>query len=155
LGCQKKSNPQNFRTENKITEIKKAIDIDRTKHGKCNDSCNELLFCGHGCSQNCHKGNKCPPCKDKCAVLCEHTKKCSKSCLEPCAVCAKPCSWECKHRGKCNLSCGTPCYRLPCNEKCSKKLKCGHECAGVCGEICSFCVKCDPKREIKSQGKLI
>ena len=66
-------------------------------------------------------------------------------------------SWECIHQGRCELSCGVPCYRLPCNERCDKVLECGHNCAGVCGEICpskDFCVDCSPEK-VKNQGKLI
>jgi len=154
FGCQKLSEPQNFRNYNKTIEIIKAIRIERTKHGKCNSECNKLLFCGHKCEQICHK-DRCQPCTNKCTLLCEHIKTCSKDCSEPCTVCVKECSWECKHQGKCELSCGTPCYRLPCNERCDKILKCGHKCSGVCGEICpSFCANCAPKKK-KNQGKLI
>jgi hypothetical protein len=146
--------------ENKIVETKeeeteKIIPIERTQHGKCRIACDKLLFCGHICKQYCyrHEESECPPCEDRCTALCEHTT-CIKNCLEPCAVCAEKCLWECKHQGKCELSCGAPCYRLPCNERCDKKLECGHKCAGVCGEICPskvFCVDCAPKN-VKSQG---
>ncbi|CAB5387849.1 unnamed protein product [Rhizophagus irregularis] len=121
--------------------------IERTQHGKCQTVCDKLLFCGHKCKSHCHKGKECPPCKDDCTVICEHAS-CNKRCLEPCAVCAEKCSWECEHQGKCELSCGFPCYRLPCNERCDKILECGHNCAGVCGEICpskDFCVDCAPE----------
>ncbi|PKC70238.1 hypothetical protein RhiirA1_502071 [Rhizophagus irregularis] len=125
--CQERTISQNFGYENEI--------IERTDHGKCKTKCNKLLYCGHRCKQYCHKG-ECRPCNDKCVISCEHTKKvCNKNCLEPCAVCAEQCSWECEH-GKCDLSCGIPCDRLPCNERCDKKVKCGHKCAGICGETC-------------------
>ncbi|GBC00890.1 hypothetical protein RclHR1_00400004 [Rhizophagus clarus] len=151
FGCQKRSSPQNFRHKDRRTEIIKATSIIRTKHQKCRVMCKTLLNCGHTCKQDCHRG-ECQPCDDKCAVSCEHTKKvCNKDCSEPCVVCSKQCSWECKHQGKCELSCGIPCDRLPCNERCDKKVKCGHMCAGICGEICPpFCAKCAPK-EFKNQ----
>ncbi|GBC46709.1 uncharacterized protein OCT59_017758 [Rhizophagus irregularis] len=126
--------------------------IERTQHGKCQTACGKFLFCGHKCKSHCHKGKECPPCKDNCTVICEHTS-CNKRCLEPCAVCAENCSWECEHQGRCELSCGVPCYRLPCNERCNKILECGHNCAGVCGEICpskDFCVDC-ASEEVKNQ----
>ncbi|RIA80711.1 hypothetical protein C1645_866307 [Glomus cerebriforme] len=125
----------------------------RKPHGKCKNTCNSLLFCGDLCKQICHEGYECQPCKNRCTVLCEHKKSCRKNCLEPCSVCAEKCSWECKHQGRCELSCGVPCSRLPCNERCDKKLKCGHRCAGVCGEICpskDFCVEC-ARENVKNQ----
>ncbi|RIA89999.1 hypothetical protein C1645_805971 [Glomus cerebriforme] len=124
------------------------IPIERTRHGKCKGTCNKLLFCGHLCREICHEGGECPPCRNRCAISCEH-KTCRKRCIEPCAVCPEKCLWECKHRGKCELSCGVPCSRLPCNVRCDKKLECGHRCAGVCGEICpskDFCVECAPEK---------
>ncbi|CAB4477601.1 unnamed protein product [Rhizophagus irregularis] len=153
LGCQRRSMSQNFIFKDKKLEIKEAILIRRTRHQKCKITCKKLLYCGHMCKEDCHMGECRRSCNDKCAVSCEHTKKaCNKECSEPCAVCAKQCSWECKHKGKCELSCGIPCDRLPCNERCDKKLRCGHTCAGVCGEICPPCAnaKCAPK-EVKNQ----
>ncbi|RGB37021.1 hypothetical protein C1646_652342, partial [Rhizophagus diaphanus] len=128
------------------------LPIERTQHGKCQNVCDRLLFCGHICKSSCHEGNECPPCKNDCTVICKHTS-CHKPCLEPCAVCAEKCLWECIHQGRCELSCGAPCYRLPCNERCNKVLECGHDCAGVCDEICpskDFCLECAPEK-VKSQ----
>ncbi|GES84016.1 P-loop containing nucleoside triphosphate hydrolase protein [Rhizophagus clarus] len=143
--CQKGPIPWNSRHGNRI--------VERTNHEKCKAKCNKSLCFGHMCEQLCHEG-ECQPCKNKCAISCEHTKKtCNKDCLEPCAVCAEKCSWECKHQGRCELSCGIPCDRLPCNERCNKLAKCGHVCAGICGEICpSYCAdaNCAPKK-IKDQ----
>jgi hypothetical protein len=72
--------------ENKISEIKEKTDtiipIERTQHGECKHVCEKSLFCGHICKQYCHhhEENECPPCEDKCTVLCKHTT-CNKSCL--------------------------------------------------------------------------
>ncbi|CAG8591908.1 3194_t:CDS:10 [Funneliformis mosseae] len=148
--CQKLSAPQDKPEDEEQTEG--IIPIERTKHGKCRQLCKRVLFCGHTCGQPCHDGTLCSPCNNKCTVLCEHTS-CNVKCLEPCSVCAEKCSWECEHQGNCELSCGAPCYRLPCNEKCNKKLKCGHKCVGVCGDICpskDYCAICAPEN-IKSQ----
>ncbi|GBC01063.1 hypothetical protein RclHR1_04050006 [Rhizophagus clarus] len=147
--CQERSNSQKSKDKNKTNIF---VPIERTKHGKCKNVCDRLLFCGHICKTNCHEGKECPPCKNNCTVTCMHTS-CHKRCLEPCAVCAEKCLWECKHQGRCELSCGAPCYRVPCNERCNKVLECGHNCAGVCGEVCpskDFCVECAPEN-VKSQ----
>ncbi|CAB4384074.1 unnamed protein product [Rhizophagus irregularis] len=151
--CQNRSKPQKSKGKNKTKETNNIIiPIERTRHGKCQNVCDRLLFCGHICKSSCHEGNECPPCKNNCTVICKHTS-CHKPCLEPCAVCAEKCLWECIHQGRCELSCGAPCYRLPCNERCNKILECGHDCAGVCGEICpskDFCLECAPEK-VKSQ----
>ena len=115
-----------------------------------------VISCGHVCKNHCHERNACPPCTKICIVSCEHTLRtpCDKNCSEPCTLCAKGCLWKCEHQGRCELSCGVPYYRLPCNEKCNKKLECEHERAGVCGEICpskDFCINCVPK-SVKDQG---
>jgi hypothetical protein len=148
IKCQENSITRNFKKNNTL--------IERINHGECRSKCNKLLYCGHMCDEQCSHKGECRPCNGKCAVSCDH-KTCSKDCLELCTVCAKKCSWECRHRGKCELSCGIPCDRLPCNERCDKKAKCGHNCAGICGEICpTHCAdaNCAPKK-IKNQGKLM
>ncbi|GBC02767.1 hypothetical protein RclHR1_04800007 [Rhizophagus clarus] len=142
---------ENSKNKNKVEIMNK---IERIQHGKCKRICEKLLFCGHICKQHCHRheGNDCPPCENRCSVSCEHAT-CNKNCIEPCAVCAEKCLWKCEHQGKCELSCGAPCFRLPCNERCDKKLECGHLCAGVCGETCpskDFCVNCASEK-VKSQ----
>ncbi|PKC57922.1 hypothetical protein RhiirA1_541364 [Rhizophagus irregularis] len=140
IKCQENSIPRNSKIKNKL--------IERINHGECKSKCNRSLYCGHMCDEKCSHKGECRPCNSKCAVSCDH-KTCSKDCLEPCAVCAKKCSWECRHRGKCELSCGIPCDRLPCNERCDKKARCGHNCAGICGEICpTHCggANCVPNR---------
>lgn len=48
-------------------------------------------------------------------------------------------------QGKCDLPCGAPCSRLPCDKRCCKELSCGHQCPGICGEVCPserFCIHC-------------
>jgi hypothetical protein len=42
------------------------------------------------------------------------------------------------------MPCAAPCDRIPCDERCSLKLPCGHQCPGLCGEICpvGFCQAC-------------
>ncbi|GES93124.1 P-loop containing nucleoside triphosphate hydrolase protein [Rhizophagus clarus] len=151
--CQNLSKPKEESNDEETKEETNIIGpIERTRHWKCLTVCDRLLFCGHICKSYCHEGSDCPPCKNKCTVICKHTS-CHKPCLEPCAVCAEKCLWECQHQGRCNLSCGAPCYRLPCNKRCNKVLKCGHNCAGVCGEICpsqDFCVECAPDN-VKNQ----
>ncbi|CAG8485482.1 12101_t:CDS:10 [Funneliformis mosseae] len=135
--CQSFSKP---RDENKLNG--EIVPILRTKHGKCKQYCNRLLFCGHKCESSCHEGSACPPCGAKCTATCKHAS-CDKRCIEPCSLCVEECPWECDHQGRCELSCGVPCNRLPCNERCNKKLECGHDCSGVCGEICpskDFCM---------------
>ncbi|CAI2182855.1 2804_t:CDS:10, partial [Funneliformis geosporum] len=132
------------------------VPIERTKHAKCKHICNKSLFCGHMCAKNCHEGSACSPCSARCTISCDHSS-CDKRCIEPCSVCAETCPWECEHQGRCRLNCGVPCFRLPCNEKCNKRLECGHMCAGVCGEICptkDFCNTCAPesvKRQVSDE----
>ncbi|CAB4399021.1 unnamed protein product [Rhizophagus irregularis] len=150
--CQKNSIlPENSKNESKVEN---RNELERNQHGECKHICERLLFCGHICKQYCHmhEENDCPPCENKCTVSCEHAT-CNKNCAEPCDVCAEKCLWKCEHQGKCELSCGAPCYRLPCNERCDKKLKCGHRCAGICGETCpseNFCVNCASEK-VKDQ----
>ncbi|GBB88735.1 hypothetical protein RclHR1_15310002 [Rhizophagus clarus] len=147
IKCQRRSKTEEINASNVLT-----VFIERTQHEECQAACDKLLFCGHKCRSRCHEGRECPLCENDCRVTCEHTS-CNKRCLEPCAVCAKKCSWECEHQGSCELSCGFPCYRLPCNERCNKVLECGHNCAGVCGEICpskDFCINCASEK-VKNQ----
>jgi hypothetical protein len=35
------------------------------------------------------------------------------------------------------MPCAAPCNRMLCNQRCSKTLTYGHQCPGVCGEICA------------------
>ncbi|CAI2168909.1 11576_t:CDS:10 [Funneliformis geosporum] len=158
--CQNLSKPRDAKTRDEDEVDDNIVPIERTVHGKCKQFCNKLLFCGHKCAKYCHEGSACPPCNDKCIVTCKHAS-CNLRCIEPCSLCAKECSWECEHQGRCKLSCGIPCNKLPCNESCNKMLECGHNCAGVCGEICpskDFCIICAPehvKRQVSDAIKNI
>ncbi|CAB5368199.1 unnamed protein product [Rhizophagus irregularis] len=127
--------------------------IKRNKHGYCRKKCERNLFCGHKCEEVCHEGKNCMPCTAKCTVSCSHST-CKLECFKPCSSCAEQCDWYCPHgKGRCLLSCGAPCSRLPCDLRCEKRLECGHQCPGVCGEICptpKFCVICAPD-DVKEQ----
>ena len=114
-------------------------------HASCGYTCARVLMCGHSCDLSCHV--KCPPCEKKCAKRCFHSK-CSLPCKDQCASCIEPCVWTCDHQGECTLPCGAPCVRLPCDQRCQKPLPCGHQCPGVCGEICpsaDYCQVCGKK----------
>lgn len=46
------------------------------------------------------------------------------------------------------MPCAAPCNRLPCDERCQKRLSCGHQCPGLCGETCcpkDYCQSCGSK----------
>lgn len=45
--------------------------------------------------------------------------------------------------------CAGPCDRLPCNKRCSLQLSCGHQCPGICGELCprEYCQICSTKQD--------
>lgn len=48
-----------------------------------------------------------------------------------------------------------PYARLPCDQRCSRKLACGHRCPGLCGEECPsqrFCV--DPACLAKADSNI-
>lgn len=49
------------------------------------------------------------------------------------------------------MPCAAPCSRLPCNQRCSRTLSCGHQCPGVCGEVCpeDYCHVCSDKRDAR------
>lgn len=58
----------------------------------------------------------------------------------------EPCEWRCIHYS-CNELCYKPCQRPRCNNPCRKKLKCGHNCIGLCGELCPpLCRICDKEK---------
>ena len=42
------------------------------------------------------------------------------------------------------MPCAAPCNRLPCDKRCTNDLPCGHQCPGLCGEICpeNHCQEC-------------
>lgn len=47
------------------------------------------------------------------------------------------------------MPCAAPCNRLPCDRRCTETLSCGHQCPGVCGEICAngSCHECGGKQD--------
>ena len=47
------------------------------------------------------------------------------------------------------MPCAAPCSRLPCDQRCTRKLSCGHQCPGLCGETCpeDFCQICSVHQE--------
>lgn len=49
------------------------------------------------------------------------------------------------------MPCSAPCSRLPCNKRCSRKLRCGHQCPGICGELCpeDYCHTCSTKQDTR------
>lgn len=116
-------------------------------HAECAEKCGDLLICNHTCVDACTgKHERCPPCQKDCEVRCTHSK-CPKQCGEVCAPCVEPCENRCPH-SKCTKLCHEPCDRLPCLEPCPKKLGCGHDCVGLCGDVCPpVCRVCDKDDE--------
>ena len=112
-----------------------AMQEAASAHMPCAEPCARPLACGHSCSSRCHTGSPCGACKQPCSLRCQHVV-CHLPCSAPCAPCAEPCGWYCEHQGPCLLPCGAPCDRLPCNRRCSNVLACGHQCTGLCGEVC-------------------
>ncbi len=128
----------------------------RSPFFRCSQPCGVLLPCGHSCpksyekcleiNENGKKTTQHATCAQLCGESlrsCNHTR-CNNKCQEQCSPCTKNCSWSCEHRGECSMHCSAPCDRLPCNERCSKMLRCGHQCPGLCGEVCleSYCLTC-------------
>ena len=101
-------------------------------HVKCVSKCERPLICGHLCDYPCTPS--CPPCMKPCTNFCNHSR-CPKKCFQPCTPCMEPCEWSCQHF-KCTQPCGKRCIRPPCNYPCKRRLVCGHECIGLCGEVC-------------------
>ena len=101
-------------------------------HVQCQHKCGRNLECGHICNFPCTPN--CPPCLQPCANYCIHSH-CPRKCYEPCDPCSEPCEWQCQHL-KCTQNCGEFCNRVECNHPCPKQLSCGHDCVGLCGEIC-------------------
>ncbi|XP_041375508.1 NFX1-type zinc finger-containing protein 1-like [Gigantopelta aegis] len=100
-------------------------------HKRCSQKCNKILVCGHECTNTC---SNCPPCEKECENQCAH-RKCPKKCGDLCEPCMAPCIWVCEHH-QCTKKCSEPCNRDPCNYPCEKRLPCGHQCIGMCGELC-------------------
>ncbi|CAG8550528.1 6058_t:CDS:10 [Dentiscutata erythropus] len=128
----------------------------RSHHGRCTQKCGRTLFCGINisASKDVMKVNR--------ANLVEITvmflaciRNVNKSVLNLAPLLNFiACEWQCEHEGACNLPCGVPCIRLPCDLRCEKLLKCGHQCFGLCGEICpppKYCVDCTTDVNVKNQ----
>lgn len=112
-------------------------------HVKCVSKCERPLICGHLCDYPCTPS--CPPCMKPCTNFCNHSR-CPKKCFQPCTPCMESCEWSCQHF-KCTQPCGKQCNRPPCNYPCRKRLACGHECIGLCGEVCpKECRFCDKEK---------
>lgn len=49
------------------------------------------------------------------------------------------------------MPCAAPCNRLPCDKRCTSDLSCGHQCPGLCGEICpeNYCQECSGRKEAR------
>jgi len=127
-----------------------SADMKHTiKHKTCKKVCGRPFgICNHVCKQLCHVGETCKPCTTRCEVRCAHSR-CPSACSEPCAPCIERCTWSCEHQGNCSLPCAAPCNRLPCDQRCSKKLPCGHQCPSICGETCpeKYCQECSDRQD--------
>ncbi|CAH1759698.1 5746_t:CDS:10, partial [Entrophospora sp. SA101] len=132
--------------------------VVKTKHESCRELCNKMLKCGHVCREICHIGKECGNCRQLCGLGCSHIR-CREYCNQPCKICWGKCDWYCEHQGNCESLCSLPCSRLPCDMKCRKKLECGHDCNGVCGEVCpskKYCIMCasnDVKKQVVVDDK--
>lgn len=130
---------------------KDANDQPVVKHLPCSKICGRrFATCNHTCPKPCHDGKECGPCQSPCEVRCAHSR-CTLSCHQPCAPCVENCTWSCEHKGDCGMPCAAPCSRLPCNQRCSKKLYCGHQCPGICGEECpeGHCQTCSDRKDAR------
>ena len=117
--------------------------LQGTLHAKCESKCGTILPCGHPCQQKC---SAVCICEKDCENVCPHGY-CGDQCCDICVACEEKCEIGCRHR-KCYLKCGEICKRIPCEERCEKKMQCGHQCYGLCGEKCpEICRKCNPKLE--------
>ncbi|KAG8925350.1 hypothetical protein FRC03_010079 [Tulasnella sp. 419] len=116
--------------------------LTRSRHSS--HRCNKPLYCSHPCPDPCSADHSCIDslCKMECHQKCQH-KRCALPCSTPCAPCMEACVWNCDHH-KCVVICGSPCARLPCDQRCLRKLKCDHRCPSVCGEDCTnqTCPQC-------------
>ena len=117
--------------------------LEGTLHIKCEIKCGRNLPCGHICSQKC--SSECL-CEKYCPNTCDHGY-CALNCCEVCIDCMEQCNLGCKHK-KCTKKCGELCDREPCDERCDKLMECGHQCYGICGELCpNVCRICNPELE--------
>ena len=114
-----------------------------TLHIMCNQKCLNELICGHICNQECSSECMCDKKYDK---VCLH-KKNDENCYEINQNCIEICNRECKH-SFCMNKCNEACNRKSCNKRCENIMKCGHQCYGLCGEVCpDFCKICEQKND--------
>ena len=121
------------------------------RHVSCSKICGRPLgTCNHTCPRVCHDGNPCGPCQAPCEVRCAHSR-CALLCHQPCAPCVEKCVWSCEHKGDCDMPCAAPCNRLPCTQRCSRRLSCAHQCPGICGEECpeDYCQICSDRKDAR------
>ena len=118
-----------------------------TLHIMCNQKCLNKLICGHSCNQECSSECMCEEIYDK---ICLH-KKNEENCYEINQNCTEICNRECRH-SFCMKKCNEICNRKTCNKRCENIMKCGHQCYGLCGEICpEICLICDgDSKDIKT-----
>ena len=110
-----------------------------TFHIMCNQKCLNKLICGHMCNQECSSDCMCEEKYDK---VCLH-KKNEENCYEINQNCTEICNRKCKH-SSCMYKCNESCDRKACNKRCENIMKCGHQCYGLCGEICpDICKICE------------
>lgn len=132
-------------------QTKNEMEIPSVSHQKCRKVCGRPFgTCRHTCREPCHDGNDCGPCLSPCEVRCQHSQ-CKLLCHEACAPCIQRCTWTCEHQGLCTMPCSAPCNRIPCDQRCSKELTCGHQCPGLCGEICpeNYCHQCTNRKDTR------
>ncbi len=122
---------------------------------KCLEECKQLLHCGHKCPLKCWQDCS----KAQCQVLVTDANNLSECGHQTTQICGGGASKELVHCletcGKSLLNCGHLCsykcwectlnndlvLHLPCKDKCQKTLICGHQCPGVCGQVCPPCSK--------------
>ena len=110
-------------------------------HLECTHKCTRKLICNHDCSESCHYPYECPPCSEVVSYKCEHFNT-SSFCGDARIVCTEMCEWKCEHLS-CSKKCFESCDKARCNDRCSLIMKCGHQCMGICGELCPcICRKC-------------
>ncbi len=90
----------------------------------CISECTKSLICGHQCANGCSEPDRHTAfCIKPCRIKCLHGHVCPKTCHEECTRCLEPCPWKCPHH-QCNKKCYESCNRVPCDQRCQKRLKC-------------------------------
>ena len=118
--------------------------LNGTLHIPCTNICDKGLICGHRCKQTCSQ--ECL-CKEPCPNTCFHGY-CNLICCEKCIDCKEKCVLGCVHTQLCKKLCYEICNIKRCDKRCEKIMDCGHQCMGLCGQICpGICKICNPKDE--------